>query len=943
MDEIDAFAKRLAARTGSRGEHLSRFNRLADTGLHKRSCNVLGRNASAEDPKSDDVASGSNVKVSPPKRQCLSEDKENLTEQRPRGLAALRSGAWRDFDSNEKGEQEQNLKVSVTSRSTTVEDEKPKAKGLATLRSKTSSTRKEEPAAETVKGWDPKVLASLEAQGFSKTPSASKLTYAFQKDHEGNTSASTPPPPPPPPPSSGLSSARKEKLSSATVALAPPKPARAVPRPAAPAASVVTSTVASAAAAIAARQAARAGSAKQPAPDVARPSTPDPSTLSVRERRGLFDAPKDAARPSCPSPAPELMSVSQRAALFEQAAVAHAKDAAKSRFGRPAKRRSIGRRASIPKPAAQPVLEHVAEYGSEQVSSVRQAEQYQVEQVKSQEFVSQAHKFQDLSENSGPEEELSEESYSECEEEDESPEVQEPAIIESSLNFSTEGEERDSGESSNEELIGGKVELLSTSGVSASKLYPDLPPLEDVLGSESSSSSFPASPVKSVSEEKTSVSTSRSPRVHQKTPPEKGQELTHTLSMYRRQQKFSAPCSAAPTPAVFPTPQVQQPQREGEPATLEQDVHAKIRALQQEADAQGVVMAQASQALGLCRSTPEFMGSTEQVEGERLLLLASQRRQACLREVERLKTLGAFGPPATPMGGGTLTLGEVQLPLKRQFLAAQLQGKLGEDVHHFVCLIREGGQLRATQLLSTSEDSVVSRGSLCFSNHMALRELAPDFRVSFLVYALQTQKETVPHDQKYHIRKESTKLKLTPKSKKLSSKHLVSPVVKNSIRTPSFGLVGSLVLSRSNCNHRSFLLDKVPANSPLEGTLLMQVKLTVEHDYHFKGFLSMFEEVRGFGAWHRRWCVLRGPRINCWSYPEDEGQREPIGYLELSECISARPASRDECARPHSFALDERRGGRRLLAADTREERQQWCNVLTDALAALCHWGGGSS
>ena len=36
------------------------------------------------------------------------------------------------------------------------------------------------------------------------------------------------------------------------------------------------------------------------------------------------------------------------------------------------------------------------------------------------------------------------------------------------------------------------------------------------------------------------------------------------------------------------------------------------------------MIAQASQALNLCRSTAEFSGSTEQVEGERLLLVASK-------------------------------------------------------------------------------------------------------------------------------------------------------------------------------------------------------------------------------------------------------------------------------------------------------------------------------
>jgi actin-binding protein anillin len=39
---------------------------------------------------------------------------------------------------------------------------------------------------------------------------------------------------------------------------------------------------------------------------------------------------------------------------------------------------------------------------------------------------------------------------------------------------------------------------------------------------------------------------------------------------------------------------------------------------------QETVISQASQALNLCYSTVEFSGSAEQVEGERLLLVASE-------------------------------------------------------------------------------------------------------------------------------------------------------------------------------------------------------------------------------------------------------------------------------------------------------------------------------
>lgn len=49
--------------------------------------------------------------------------------------------------------------------------------------------------------------------------------------------------------------------------------------------------------------------------------------------------------------------------------------------------------------------------------------------------------------------------------------------------------------------------------------------------------------------------------------------------------------------------------------------------MQEEVHKQQNIISQTSQALNLCSSTPEFSGSTEQVEAERVLLLASKEKQ----------------------------------------------------------------------------------------------------------------------------------------------------------------------------------------------------------------------------------------------------------------------------------------------------------------------------
>lgn len=136
--------------------------------------------------------------------------------------------------------------------------------------------------------------------------------------------------------------------------------------------------------------------------------------------------------------------------------------------------------------------------------------------------------------------------------------------------------------------------------------------------------------------------------------------LVHTVSFYRRQQ--SANSNSTPVRKIcreqqvmrsalagdchakhkleYDSPQQQHDDRE-EPsaaASSEEDeelhraresneaaqAQEKIKKLLDEVCKQQQVIGQASQALNLCAATVEFSGSTESVEGERYLLLASR-------------------------------------------------------------------------------------------------------------------------------------------------------------------------------------------------------------------------------------------------------------------------------------------------------------------------------
>lgn len=61
--------------------------------------------------------------------------------------------------------------------------------------------------------------------------------------------------------------------------------------------------------------------------------------------------------------------------------------------------------------------------------------------------------------------------------------------------------------------------------------------------------------------------------------------------------------------------------------------------------------------------------------------------------------------------------------------------------------------------------------------------------------------------------------------------------------------------------------------SPLEGRVDMEISCDLNVSIEHKGFLTVFEDISGFGAWHRRWYMLKGHVLCYWKYPDDEKKK----------------------------------------------------------------------
>ncbi|KAJ0054757.1 hypothetical protein NL108_001387 [Boleophthalmus pectinirostris] len=396
-------------------------------------------------------------------------------------------------------------------------------------------------------------------------------------------------------------------------------------------------------------------------------------------------------------------------------------------------------------------------------------------------------------------------------------------------------------------------------------------------------------------------------------------------------------------------------------------VKQRMKILTNEMNLQQTVIHQASQALNCCTDEEHGKGSQVEAEAERLLLVATEKREALKAELDRLKgdpsgQKRAPGPAdSTGLSAtrGSITLHELRLPLKADFVCSTANKPEASSKHSFFVMIRAGAENTvATPLASTHRG--LSGDTLTFPTKFTMADVSSDFQIMIEVYCL-VQKREMCADKKKKINKSKA---ITPKRFLAITKSGQTPVVAspggpNAVRTSNFILVGSHKITLSSIGKNKFPLEKVPFLCPLEGHIYMKLQCEVGSNVEERGFLTMFEDVSGFGAWHRRWCVLSGYCISYWTYPDDERRKSPIGRINLANCTSKKvePANREFCARPNTFELitvrpqreDDRETlvsqcmntmcvTKNWLSADTKDERNLWMKKLNQILVDLRMW-----
>ncbi|XP_056454850.1 anillin-like [Gadus chalcogrammus] len=430
----------------------------------------------------------------------------------------------------------------------------------------------------------------------------------------------------------------------------------------------------------------------------------------------------------------------------------------------------------------------------------------------------------------------------------------------------------------------------------------------------------------------------------------------YSIDAYRTQRQSMLPAIQSVTPAV----QRRAPEKSRPPPSI--NTKEKIVALTEEAGKLQTVISQTLQALGCCTDETHGRGSLEEAEAEKLLLVSCEKRAALLAEVTRLRDErgSASEEPAGADGDyisqqpcrGTVNIGNVQLPLKVEFVCSS-RNRQGRPGHYFFILIRYGPCNIVATPLATAADAK-NGDTISFPTSVTLKDIRSNFEIDVEVYSLShASGSTCTVDRISTRRWVQVPRNLLSTITHRSNNSLTASTLPalNTRRSSSFCLVGSHKITLSSLGQTKFPLDKVPFLSPLEGNIYLRLDSEGHSSVQHQGFLTMFEVVNGFGAWHRRFFTLEGSHMFYWNHPNDKEAKAAEGTISLasSPSLCVKPVKRDSCARPFTFELvsnlqtqlrneAKETVAKRWFSSDTKQERCDWMDKLNQVLLDLHTW-----
>lgn len=334
-------------------------------------------------------------------------------------------------------------------------------------------------------------------------------------------------------------------------------------------------------------------------------------------------------------------------------------------------------------------------------------------------------------------------------------------------------------------------------------------------------------------------------------------------------------------------------------------------------------------------------GSREHVEAARLLQIA---------ELEHLTYTNQMVLFKQGLRKRTESLGSISISNIKIKISVKLRNDLADDgvSHYFFCVASSGTDLKVTNLVNTNDIRQQDlKAYVHFKDSLIFADLPPDFVVKLEVFELVTGQ----HLPKFLSRlTPSKRTKMTPES--------------------NFKRVGSLKLTLADrdLTHKNlYHWGEGEKSSYLERECKFHLELKPEQLPVKCGMLHVrCLDFEGRPDWTRFWVDSSCGQIRFWQARQDAlDGKKPNQTLEFRDLCSEKVQKLtpdDDLYRQHSFVLysyQQIAGGetntllqrilkndskfkvvKHQLAADSKEERDSWANILDQSLHCFREWYG---
>ncbi|XP_019635707.1 PREDICTED: rhotekin-2-like isoform X2 [Branchiostoma belcheri] len=347
------------------------------------------------------------------------------------------------------------------------------------------------------------------------------------------------------------------------------------------------------------------------------------------------------------------------------------------------------------------------------------------------------------------------------------------------------------------------------------------------------------------------------------------------------------------------------------------------------------------------------------VEAAKNLLTSNTRMMAYMSELQRRKTAEVMGKENSEATNGHLikepckakvAVSDIRIPL--MWRETELSKSRGEGRRCAVfCVLKQGLNIQDTQLVHVDRTMT----DITFEDIIVFEDVVHDFSLTVEVYYTVLEDDlafaSTPRKIKHKINSMSASIgkSMGKKVQAYLERSDSAPGTNPCNIGPKFHLAASVELSLRDASDsiRTHDLSVGSKDSSshlsLYGNLCcrlaVQPRCMVEECA--AGFLNLQEMVGGLPNWTRRWCVLKGPYLRTWAYPEEVEEKEPLLSLHIRQDTRVEEVDKMMMKRPNSFDVITRVSGEdqpHIFSADTREDRDTWVQALQRHFAHAEAW-----